>query len=107
MCVGIWYTYVILQSYFQNINPDAVELNLSINCHSSNLVLTPKKGTAIMWYNNLIDSESGLLGNLDVNSVHGGCDVIKGEKWIANNWLTAPTKHFKNLKSIYDVGFDE
>ncbi|XP_029188184.2 transmembrane prolyl 4-hydroxylase-like [Acropora millepora] len=91
----------------ENINPDAVELNLSINCHSSNLVLTPKKGTAIMWYNNLIDSESGLLGKLDVNSVHGGCDVIKGEKWIANNWLTAPTKHFKHLKSIYDVGFDE
>ena len=60
-----------------------------------------------MWYNNLIDSESGLLGNLDVNSVHGGCDVIKGEKWIANNWLTAPTKDFKHLKSMYDVGFDE
>lgn len=20
-------------------------------------------------------------------SYHGGCDIIKGEKWIANNWI--------------------
>lgn len=60
-----------------------------------------------MWYNNFIDRESGLLGNIDLNSLHGGCDVIKGEKWIANNWLAVPTINSKHVKSVYDVGFDE
>ena len=41
-----------------------------------------------MWYNNFIDPESGLLGPVDRHTLHGGCDVIRGEKWIANNWLT-------------------
>ena len=50
--------------------------------------------------------DSGLLGDLDRYSIHGGCDVIKGEKWIANNWLTAPTKHSSHITSSYDVGFD-
>ncbi|CAH3176946.1 unnamed protein product [Porites lobata] len=88
-------------------NAEAVEYNLSINCHAANLVIPPKKGTAIMWYNNFIDADSGLLGKLDRNSLHGGCDVIKGEKWIANNWLTAPTENSKYLKSSYDVGFSD
>ncbi|XP_078355780.1 transmembrane prolyl 4-hydroxylase-like [Oculina patagonica] len=87
-------------------NPLSDDFNLSINCHTANLVLPPKKGTAIMWYNNFIDPDSGLLGDLDRYSIHGGCDVIKGEKWIANNWLTAPTKHSSHIKSAYDVGFD-
>ena len=60
-----------------------------------------------MWYNNFIDPDSGLLGKLDRNSLHGGCDVIKGEKWIANNWLAAPTEDSKYLKSSYDVGFSD
>ena len=77
-----------------------------MNCHSANLILPPKKGTAIMWYNNFIDLESGLLGSVDRRTLHGGCDVIRGEKWIANNWLTAPTKHSRYIKSMFDTGFD-
>lgn len=87
-------------------NPESDEFNLSISCHTANFVIPPRKGTAIMWYNNFIDPDSGLLGDLDVNSIHGGCEVIKGEKWIANNWLTAPTKDSRHSKSAYDVGFD-
>ena len=71
----------------------------------ANLVIPPKKGTAIMWYNNFIDLESGMLGPVDRYSLHGGCDVIKGEKWIANNWLTAPNKNSKHIRSIYDAEF--
>ena len=82
-------------------NVKADEFNLSTNCHSANLVFPPKKGTAIMWYNNFVDPDSGLLGNLDLHSLHGGCDVIKGEKWIANSWLTAPTKESRRVKSLY------
>ena len=55
-----------------------------------------------MWYNNFIDPESGLLGSVDRYSLHGGCDIIKGEKWIANNWITAPTKYSRHIKSLYD-----
>ena len=82
------------------------EINLSMNCRSANLILPPKKGTAVMWYNNFIDPESGLLGSVDRRTLHGGCDVIRGEKWIANNWLRAPTKHSRYIKSIFDKGFD-
>ncbi|KXJ16351.1 Transmembrane prolyl 4-hydroxylase [Exaiptasia diaphana] len=79
--------------------------NLSVNCKRANLVVPPKKGTAIMWYNHFIDDESGLLGALDAYSLHGGCDVIKGEKWIANNWLTAPPPGREHLQSVYDIDF--
>ena len=82
------------------------EFNLSINCHMADRVITPKKGTAIMWYNHLVDPASGLLGPLDPYSVHGGCDVTKGTKWIANNWITAPSKNSVHIKSLYDVGFE-
>ena len=46
-----------------------------------------------------------MLGPVDRYSLHGGCDVIKGEKWIANNWLTAPNKNSKHIRSIYDAEF--
>ena len=99
----ITFLFVSLQE-LESPNATTDEFNLSVNCHLANLVLPPKKGTAIMWYNNFIDPESGLLGSVDRYSLHGGCDVIKGEKWIANNWLTAPTKYSRHIKSIYDSG---
>ena len=87
----------------ENPNATTDEFNLSVNCHMANLVIPPRKGTAIMWYNNFIDPDSGLLGSVDRYSLHGGCDVIKGEKWVANNWLTAPTKYSRHIRSLYDV----
>ena len=59
-----------------------------------------------MWYNNFIDPDSGLLEDINRYSIHVACDVIKEEKWIANNWFTAPTKYSRHIKSSYDVGFD-
>ena len=99
--------YLELFTWQELESPNATtdEFNLSVNCHLANLVLPPKKGTAIMWYNNFIDPDSGLLGSVDRYSLHGGCDVLKGEKWIANNWLTAPTKYSRHIKSVYDSGF--
>ena len=95
---------IVPSQELESPNSTTDEFNLSVNCHLANLVLPPKKGTAIMWYNNFIDPDSGLLGSVDRYSLHGGCDVIKGEKWIANNWLTAPTKYSRHIKSIYDSG---
>ncbi|XP_046842649.1 transmembrane prolyl 4-hydroxylase-like isoform X3 [Xenia sp. Carnegie-2017] len=65
--------------------------NLSKFCHQATLVIPPKRGTAIMWYNHHL-SASGWLGDLDWKTLHGGCDILKGEKWLANNWLTAPNE---------------
>ena len=64
--------------------------NLSSHCHDANLVIRPKRGKAIMWYNHMISNETGLLGKQDEYSLHGGCDVLEGQKWIANNWIYAP-----------------
>lgn len=61
--------------------------DLSRHCHKANLFVKPQKGTAIMWYNHLRDAKTGWYGGLDQMSYHGGCDIIKGEKWIANNWI--------------------
>ena len=61
--------------------------DLSKHCHKANLFVKPRKGTAILWYNHLRDEKTGWHGRLDEMTYHGGCDIIKGEKWIANNWI--------------------
>ena len=40
-----------------------------------------------MWYNHRLNDETGWVGELDPYSYHGGCPVIRGEKWIANFWI--------------------
>lgn len=64
--------------------------NLSKHCNRASLVVKPVKGSALLWYNNVLDEESGKMGEVDMLTLHGGCDVIEGEKWIANLWLNAP-----------------
>ncbi len=71
------------------IRDEKHRLNLSSHCDKANLVYMPKKGAALFWYNHVIDAYTGWLGNLDQMSSHGGCDVMQGEKWAANNWLNA------------------
>ena len=63
--------------------------DLGRNCLKSNLVVKPEKGKAVLWYNHYVRKESGWLGQVDFRSFHGGCGVVKGEKWIANNWINA------------------
>ncbi|KAJ7337216.1 L-ascorbic acid binding [Desmophyllum pertusum] len=79
------------EEYFNQTDYDEKNLsNLSIHCHDANVVVRPKRGTAVMWYNHVISNVTGLLGAQDVRSLHGGCDVLEGSKWIANNWINAP-----------------
>lgn len=59
--------------------------NLSAQCEAG-IVVKPKMGSAVLWYSHFLDDE-GQLGKVDNKTMHGGCDVIKGEKWIANNWI--------------------
>ncbi|KAF0993090.1 hypothetical protein HZS_5605 [Henneguya salminicola] len=78
--------------------------NLSQYCHNGSLVVSPKKGTMILWYNHQL-SEDGMLGNLDPYSLHGGCDVIEGEKWIANNWIPAPETPNLIFQNVYKPNY--
>lgn len=61
--------------------------DLSNYCHEAKIAYKPKKGAALFWYNHDIDENTGWLGDMDKMSYHGGCDVIKGTKWAANNWI--------------------
>lgn len=73
--------------------------DLSRHCHKANLFVKPRKGKAIMWYNHLRDAKTGWYGRLDEMSYHGGCDIIKGEKWIANNWINILGKSRETMVS--------
>ncbi|KAK1796572.1 hypothetical protein P4O66_009614 [Electrophorus voltai] len=56
------------------------------HCDKGNLRVKPTKGTAVLWYNYLSDGK-GWVGEQDEYSLHGGCIVTRGTKWIANNWI--------------------
>ena len=73
--------------------------NLSAYCFRANLRVTPKCGTAIMWYNHKIDESTGWMSSLDSLSYHGGCDVIKGHKWIVNNWIDIIGDNWDDLRT--------
>lgn len=56
------------------------------HCDKGNLRVKPRQGTAVFWYNYLPDGQ-GWVGDVDDYSLHGGCLVTSGTKWIANNWI--------------------
>nr|XP_054766093.1 transmembrane prolyl 4-hydroxylase-like [Lytechinus pictus] len=62
--------------------------DLTDHCHDSSLVVKAERGKAIMWYNHNLDPQTGWLGTSRGHSLHGGCEVIRGVKWIANNWIS-------------------
>lgn len=90
-----------IKQYLKDSRGKLDYFNLSHNCHVGNLLIKPRKGTAVMWYNHFIDEDSGWLGKMDEYSLHGGCDIVKGEKWIANNWITAPYKGGAHIPSSW------
>ena len=55
--------------------------------NADNLKVKPKKGKALIWFNHLVNDETKWMGDQDVYSMHTGCPVTKGEKWIANHWI--------------------
>ncbi|XP_030850329.1 transmembrane prolyl 4-hydroxylase-like [Strongylocentrotus purpuratus] len=69
------------------IENEPTTTDLKNHCHDANMVIHPAKGKTVMWYNHLVDPETGWLGAQDKYSLHGGCKVKRGVKWIANNWI--------------------
>ncbi|PIK59618.1 putative transmembrane prolyl 4-hydroxylase [Apostichopus japonicus] len=87
--------------------------DLSNHCYDGNLVVKPKKGKAIFWYNHMVNETTGWMGDVHDASLHGGCDVRKGEKWIANNWiniddsLKKQVKYQEHFKRELEIGKEE
>jgi hypothetical protein len=82
---NVKYKQVRSQYFFAAIS--VFHLLVQTRTCSPGLSVKPAKGKAIMWYNHHVDR--GYLGNLDKRSLHGGCNIIQGTKWIANHWMTA------------------
>jgi|EP01044_Picomonas_judraskeda_P002087 hypothetical protein len=57
------------------------------------LTVTPQQGSALLFYNHKLSAD-GRLGELDRLTFHGGCDVLAGEKWVANYWVELPPSFF-------------
>jgi len=43
---------------------------------------------------------------MDLMSLHGGCDVKKGEKWVSNMWIGAPYGTDTEAPSTYLSWYD-
>ncbi|ETE65606.1 Transmembrane prolyl 4-hydroxylase, partial [Ophiophagus hannah] len=67
------------------------------HCDKGNLRVKPLQGTAVFWYNYLPDGE-GWVGDIDEYSLHGGCLVTEGTKWIANNWINVDPNKRRQLQ---------
>ncbi|XP_006822416.1 transmembrane prolyl 4-hydroxylase-like, partial [Saccoglossus kowalevskii] len=77
------------------------KLNLNKYCNKSNLMIKPKKGKAVIWYNHFINEQTGWFGHTDQLTWHGGCPVVKGTKWILNRWINATPDRKLDLKPEY------
>ncbi|GMY32221.1 prolyl 4-hydroxylase 1-like isoform X1 [Fagus crenata] len=49
------------------------------------MCVKPNKGDAVLFWS------MGLDGQSDPNSIHGGCEVLSGEKWSATKWMRQKT----------------
>jgi len=67
---------------------DSWEEKMVANCRTR-LAVRPHSSRAVLFYSQHPD------GSVDDSSLHGGCPVIKGEKWAANLWVwNAPRNGF-------------
>jgi prolyl 4-hydroxylase len=51
------------------------------------LKVKPKLGDCIIFYSMKAEAQRPQGNQLDFNSLHAGCDVLKGDKWSANYWI--------------------
>jgi hypoxia-inducible factor prolyl 4-hydroxylase len=58
--------------------------------------IPPERGSCVLFYNHFIDDD-GTVGQLDRLSLHAGCTVRGGKKWITNVWAEAiPSEVVRN-----------
>ncbi|XP_052774973.1 transmembrane prolyl 4-hydroxylase-like [Mya arenaria] len=76
-------------------------------CEDAPLRVSASRGKAVFWYNHHLDGDSGWMGNIDEFTLHGGCPVKQGEKWIANFWIKTTDNKQKDLKRMRQMYHDE
>ncbi|XP_052842338.1 prolyl 4-hydroxylase subunit alpha-2-like isoform X2 [Drosophila gunungcola] len=54
-----------------------------------NITVFPKSGSALFWYN--LDTK----GNDQVRTLHTGCPVIVGSKWVVSKWVNYKGQEFR------------
>ncbi|KAK3737073.1 hypothetical protein QZH41_013883 [Actinostola sp. cb2023] len=73
--------------------------NMVKHCSKSNVIVQPKAGKAVVFYNHLFDKKTQWSSALDPRALLGDCQVTKGEKWIANVWINIIGDGVNELKS--------
>ena len=70
-----------------------------------NVAIRPKKGSALFWFNTHRHGEG------ELQTLHAGCPIISGTKWIANFWIRERPQTFKRPCSLLEptnkTGFDD
>jgi hypothetical protein len=62
--------------------PLPVRRALPLTCAASAAAqYKPRRGDALLFYSLHHN------GSVDARALHGGCPVIKGEKWVATKWI--------------------
>ncbi|KAK1787987.1 hypothetical protein P4O66_016457, partial [Electrophorus voltai] len=56
--------------------------------------LRPKMQSAVVWYNLLKSGEE------DARTLHAGCPVFLGSKWVANKWIRSRGQEFRRKCSL-------
>lgn len=88
---------------YKQVFRDSGKRNLNHYCQAANLKLLPRKGTAVLWYNHFVNETTGWMGAVDKLTWHGGCPVVRGNKWIMNRWIAATPERDQDLKITNQV----
>lgn len=51
------------------------------SCNDGSYLYKPRMGDAVLFYS------LTPAGAIDPHALHGGCPMIKGEKWVATKWI--------------------
>mmetsp|Transcript_14641 Transcript_14641/g.36453 ORF Transcript_14641/g.36453 Transcript_14641/m.36453 type:complete len:287 (-) Transcript_14641:183-1043(-) len=57
------------------------------NCNDGSFKYKPRLGDAVLFWSTTPD------GEIDPHALHGGCPVVKGEKWVVTKWLRSKGGH--------------
>lgn len=68
-------------------------------CGLDGVSVTPSRGDAVLFYN--LNEEGAMEGAVDEWSLHAGCAVVEGVKYIANLWIRNKRVDGKLYSSVW------
>jgi len=79
----------IMKFHMKTLQLSDVEMGGATAFPSLNLRILPEKGSAVFWYN---IKSSGMRHE---GTLHTGCPVLMGSKWVANKWIINYGQEFR------------